>query len=166
MTTLKMNNTKIRNEIKRMVDKKEPRQNIKIVAQNLVKNNAYIQKYSRLDAQLADVEFKIQSIATTDAMVNVLKGMTNILKLNEKNMNIKDIQKSMAEFMKQQEKQELMNEQINDIMADDDVDVDNDTEVDKIIDEIASGDKQKTANVGVNQDNDLDEMEKQLGQMK
>jgi len=59
-------------------------------------------------------------------------------------MNIKDIQKTMAEFMKQQEKQELMNEQINDIMADDDMDVSDDTEVDKIIDEIASGDKQKT----------------------
>lgn len=73
-------------------------------------------------------------------------------------MNIKDIQKTMQEFMKQQEKQELMNgrplirfniitvvlEQISDIMADDDdVSIANEAEVDKIIDEVVKGNKQE-----------------------
>ena len=71
---LEMNNKKIQNEITRMVQKKEPRVKIlnlkkkkkkiaiksamRIVAQNILKNNNYLQKYHRLDAQLSDMIFQ------------------------------------------------------------------------------------------------------------
>jgi hypothetical protein len=41
-----------------MVRNKENKANIRIIANNLVKNNRMIQKYNRLDAQLSDMTFK------------------------------------------------------------------------------------------------------------
>ena len=42
-------------------------------------------------------------------MVNVMKEMTKILKINEGNLDMKNIQKTMGEFMMQMEKQEIIN---------------------------------------------------------
>ena len=54
-------------------------------------------------------EDRLQNMATTDTMVNVMKEMTKVLKLNEANLDMKNIQKTMGEFMMQMEKQEIMN---------------------------------------------------------
>ena len=51
---------------------------------------------------------RLQNIATTDTMVNVMKEMTKILKINEGNLDMKNIQKTMGEFMMQMEKQEII----------------------------------------------------------
>ena len=51
---------------------------------------------------------RLQNIATTDTMVNVMKEMTKILKINESNLDMKNIQKTMGEFMMQMEKQEII----------------------------------------------------------
>jgi len=47
-------------------------------------------------------------MATTDTMVNVMKEMTKVLKMNEKNVDMKNIQKTMGEFMMAMEKQEII----------------------------------------------------------
>lgn len=92
----------------------------------------------------------MQNIATTDTMINVMKDMTKILKLNEKNFDMKNINKTMGEFMMQMEKQEMMSgiktnlfccvnfsiEQINDIMDEDAAEIESDEETDKIINEL------------------------------
>mmetsp|Transcript_49504 Transcript_49504/g.68758 ORF Transcript_49504/g.68758 Transcript_49504/m.68758 type:complete len:120 (-) Transcript_49504:21-380(-) len=119
-----------------MLEKNEPRTNIRIIAKGLTRNNNHLTKYTRLDAQLADVQFQLNNIATTDTMMNVMKDVTKILKLNEKNMDAKDVQKTMANFMMQMEKQEMMQEQISDIMEDGDEDVDSDEATDRVINEI------------------------------
>jgi hypothetical protein len=41
-------------------------------------------------------------------MVGVMKEMTKILKMNETNLDMKNVQKTMQQFMIQMEKQELM----------------------------------------------------------
>jgi hypothetical protein len=46
-------------------------------------------------------------------MVNVMKDMTKILKLNEKNFNMQDLTKTMQQFMMQMEKQEIMSGKIS-----------------------------------------------------
>lgn len=40
--------------------------------------------------------------------MNVMKDVTKILKLNEANMDPRDVQKTMASFMMQMEKQEML----------------------------------------------------------
>jgi len=164
---LKMNNTKIQNEIKRMLQRNEPRANIRIVAKGLARNTAHIGKYQKLDAQLADVQFQLQNIATTDTMVNVMKEMTKILKINEGNLDMKNIQKTMGEFMMQMEKQEIISEQIQDVMDEDGIDVESDEETDKIINEIEAqtrgGGGQKEMK---KEENNLSEFEAQLQGLK
>jgi len=168
MNQLKMNNTKITNEIKKMLAKNEPRANIRIVAAGLARNNSHLAKYQRLDAQLADVAFQLNNIATTDTMVNVMKEMTKILKVNEGNLDMKNMQKTMGEFMMAMERQEVISEQIQDVMDEDGVDVESDEETDKIINEIESqangggGGGQKE----VKKDEGLNEFEAQLNGLK
>jgi len=41
-------------------------------------------------------------------MVNVMKEMTKILKVNEGNLDMKNMQKTMGEFMMAMEKQEII----------------------------------------------------------
>lgn len=43
-------NKKIHKDIKKMLDKGEPRTNIRMVAQGLIKNQNFIKRYERLDA--------------------------------------------------------------------------------------------------------------------
>jgi len=80
-------------------------------------------------------------------MINVMKEMTKILKLNETNLDTKNISKTMQEFMMQMEKQEMMSgkraysgldivEQIQEIMDDDDMDTDSDEATERIINEM------------------------------
>jgi len=168
MNQLKMNNTKITNEIKKMLAKNEPRANIRIVAAGLARNNSHLSKYQRLDAQLADVAFQLNNIATTDTMVNVMKEMTKILKVNEGNLDMKNMQKTMGEFMMAMERQEVISEQIQDVMDEDGVDVESDEETDKIINQIEAqangggGGGQKE----VKKDEGLNEFEAQLNGLK
>jgi hypothetical protein len=170
MNQLKMNNTKITNEIKKMLAKNEPRANIRIVASGLARNNSHLAKYQRLDAQLADVAFQLNNIATTDTMVNVMKEMTKILKVNEGNLDMKNMQKTMGEFMMAMEKQEIISEQVQDIMDEDGVDVESDEETDKIINEIEAQ-RVGGGNGGgglkeVKKDEGLNEFEAQLNNLK
>lgn len=98
---------------------------------------------------------RLQNIATTDTMVNVMKEMTKILKINEGALDMKTIQKTMGEFMMQMEKQEIMNgkkvcgdlylifliEQMEDIMNEDGEEVESDEATDKIINELEAQQK-------------------------
>ena len=80
-----------------------------------------------------------------------MKEMTKILKDNEGNLDMKNMQKTMGEFMMAMEKQEIISgmkyflfwnfislfkEQIQDVMDEDGVDVESDEETDKIINQI------------------------------
>lgn len=85
-------NNKIRADIRKMLEKGESKvmvwfikNNIKLVAGNVRKNENFIKKYQRLNAQLNDVLYqfllillRIQASATTETMVGVMKGMRDV----------------------------------------------------------------------------------------
>eukprot|EP01015_Nassula_variabilis_P035463 TRINITY_DN8916_c0_g1_i1.p2 TRINITY_DN8916_c0_g1~~TRINITY_DN8916_c0_g1_i1.p2 ORF type:complete len:102 (-),score=36.12 TRINITY_DN8916_c0_g1_i1:5-310(-) len=73
-----MGNNKIRFDIKKMVEKKEPRSTVRIVAQQILKNNQLVKKYQRLDAQLSGALYQLNSAATTDALVGIMKDVSQI----------------------------------------------------------------------------------------
>jgi len=51
-------NKKVEREVKKMLDRGESRANIRLVAQNLVKNRNMMKRYDRLDAQLENAMFQ------------------------------------------------------------------------------------------------------------
>jgi len=57
-----------------------------------------------LDARLGDVLFTLQSCATTETLVGVMKGMGDIMKNAHEKMDMKDIQKSIEVFNMETEK--------------------------------------------------------------
>ena len=77
-----------------MLKNGEPRTNIRIVAAGMIKNQNFIKRYDRLDAQLANATFQLQSAATTETLVNVMKSMNEIFNMNQNNLDMKDIQKT------------------------------------------------------------------------
>lgn len=45
-------------DLERMVKKNEPMGSKRIIAQNILRNQRFIQRYQKLDVQLQDVEFQ------------------------------------------------------------------------------------------------------------
>lgn len=89
---------KLRKDMEKMIQKKEPKQHIAMIAKQLIKCQNYTQKYNRLDAQLNDVLFQLNSCATTDTLVNVMNGMVNVMKTNNEQLDVNNIQRVMEEF--------------------------------------------------------------------
>jgi hypothetical protein len=118
-----------------MCKKGEPRANIRIIASGIAKNNNFIKRYSRLDAQLDNCMFQLNQAATTQTLVGVMTNLNKIFKVNEGNIDAKEIQKTVMQFQMQLEKQDLMAEQLNEVMEVDDED-EEDEVVDRIIDDI------------------------------
>ena len=77
-----------------MLEKGEPRTNIRIVAQGLVKNQNFIKRYERLDAKLGNCIFMLQQVSSTETLTNVMKEMGKIFKTSE-NFNPKEVQKTV-----------------------------------------------------------------------
>jgi hypothetical protein len=55
---LEANDRKMKADLERMVKKKEPMASKRIIAQNILRNQRFIQRYQKLDVQLQDVEFQ------------------------------------------------------------------------------------------------------------
>lgn len=63
-----------------MAKKKESKSAMRILAVNIPRNNNYITRYSRLDAQMNDIMFQMNSASSTEVMVGVMKEMNTIMK--------------------------------------------------------------------------------------
>ncbi len=137
---LEMNNKKIMSDLDRMAKKKESKSAMRILAVNIPRNNNYITRYSRLDAQMNDIMFQMNSASSTEVMVGVMKEMNSIMKTSNQSLDVKNVMQVMEQFNMQMEKQGMMQgtslifllEQMQDVMAQDDEDV-MDEDVDKII---------------------------------
>eukprot|EP01015_Nassula_variabilis_P017354 TRINITY_DN2722_c0_g1_i1.p1 TRINITY_DN2722_c0_g1~~TRINITY_DN2722_c0_g1_i1.p1 ORF type:complete len:231 (+),score=74.26 TRINITY_DN2722_c0_g1_i1:78-770(+) len=163
MNKVEMNNNKIRFDIKKMVDRKEPRSSIRIVAQQILKNNQIVKKYQRLDAQLSNALYQLNSAATTDALVNIMKDVSKIFKMSSDKFDVKNMQVALQQFNSETEKLDMMNDQINDMMEDDEDEV-TDEEADKLINAIEFGGGEGGQKIAAPQknENDLNEIENRL----
>lgn len=96
-----MNNNKIKTDIQNMIKKKEPKNNIKIIASAMLRNNTFIQRYQRLDVQLNQMIFTLQTTSTTTVLVDVMKDMNKILGKINNSVDTQNIQQVIEEFSTQ-----------------------------------------------------------------
>ncbi|EGR30948.1 snf7 family protein, putative [Ichthyophthirius multifiliis] len=165
---LEFNQKKITNDIKAMIKKKEPRSTIRIIVQQQIKNNAMINKYKRLDAQLSDVLFQLNSAATSETLCTIMKGMGDIMKAGNSAIDIKNIQMAIETFAVESEKQNVLQEQMSDIMNQDEEEM-GDEQCDKLIDEMekqVGGGGQGGNNQIIGQANEEEDFEKRLEALK
>eukprot|EP01137_Pigoraptor_chileana_P019656 Opistho-2@80960 len=112
----------------------------KIMAKDLVRTRRYVKKFIMMKAQIQAVSLKIQTLRSTQAMAEAMKGVTKAMKSMNARMNLPEIQKIMMEFEKESEimdmKEEMMNDTIDDVMGDAEDDEESDLIVNKVLDEI------------------------------
>ncbi|KAM3141776.1 hypothetical protein pb186bvf_006098 [Paramecium bursaria] len=132
---MEMQSKKIKGDLEKSLKNKEPRANQRMLAANLLRNQQYIQKYTRLDAQLSDVQFQLNQAATTETLVQVMTGMSKMMKQANNAIDVKNVQQCIEIFSIESEKQNFLQEQIGEIMNEDQ-DEYNDENADKLINEM------------------------------
>ena len=104
----------------------------KNVAQNILKNQRFIQRYKALDNQLQNTMFQLQQMGTMEAMQNVMNGLANIMGNAKNQVKVQQFQQSMKTYMTEKERMEAVNEMIQDTMEMDEDEID-DTDVNNLI---------------------------------
>ncbi|TPX39335.1 hypothetical protein SeLEV6574_g07294 [Synchytrium endobioticum] len=112
----------------------------KVMAKDLVRTRRYIQKFYTMKTQLQAVGLRMQTLQSTQAMSDAMKGATKAMRAMNKQVNLQAITKIMMEFEKESEmmdmKEELMSDAIDDVMDDENDEVETDEIVNQVLDEI------------------------------
>eukprot|EP01098_Paradermamoeba_levis_P015215 TRINITY_DN7599_c0_g1_i1.p1 TRINITY_DN7599_c0_g1~~TRINITY_DN7599_c0_g1_i1.p1 ORF type:complete len:256 (-),score=101.66 TRINITY_DN7599_c0_g1_i1:197-907(-) len=112
----------------------------KIMARDLVRTRNYVKKFTRMKTQLTAVSMKMQTLQSTQAMANAMKGATRAMVMMNKQLNMPQIQKIVMEFEKQSEmmdmKEEMMSDTIDDVMEGEGDEEETDAIVSQVLDEI------------------------------
>ena len=117
---LKSESNKIQRELEKMVKNNEPKASQRIIAQNLLRNRQFMTKYEMMEAKMKGVKIQLAQVATTEAMVGIMKGMGDLLGKATAQVNMGNIQNVIQDFQYKMEQQEGMNEMLEDAFDDDD----------------------------------------------
>lgn len=113
---------------------------VKVMAKSLVRNRHAVTKLYGLKSQLQAVSLRIQTLKSTQAMADAMKGATKAMGLMNKRMNLPAIQAVMREFEKQNERMEMtsevMGDAIDDAMGGEDEEEETDELIGQVLDEI------------------------------
>ena len=153
---------KIKKDLEKMVKNKEPRSSQKIMAQNYLKKQNMIKKYKGLEAKMEGVKIQLANVATTQTLVDTMKGVAGILSKTSQGVDMNNIQHVIHDFNMQMDKQQAMGEMMEDAMdmGEDEID---DADADKLIDDIESaggGGKKQTEEVIDDFSKDLEALKK------
>lgn len=113
---------------------------VKIMAKDLVRTRRYVKKFILMRANIQAVSLKVQTLRSQNAMAMAMKGVTRALQSMNKQMNLPQIQRIMADFERQSEimdmKEEMMNDAIDDVIGDDEDEEESDAVVTQVLDEL------------------------------
>lgn len=136
---LQMQEKKLIADMKRLA-KQNQIDAVKIMAKDLVRTRKYVAKFYKMKAQLQAVSLQLQTVSSTQAMVEAMKGTTKAMMVMNRQMNLPAMQGIMQEFMKQNEimemKEEVMNDTIDQVMEDDTDANEENALVSQVLDEI------------------------------
>lgn len=111
---------------------------VKIMARDLVRTRKYVAKFFKMKAQLQAVSLQLQTVSSTQAMTEAMRGTAKAMMTMNRQINLPAMQGIMQEFMKQSEimemKEEFVNDAIDQVMEDDAVE--EDALVSQVLDEI------------------------------
>ncbi|CAI0387439.1 unnamed protein product [Linum tenue] len=123
---------------------------VKIMAKDLIRTRHQIEKFYKLKSQLQGVSLRIQTLKSTQAMGEAMKGVTKAMGQMNKQMNLPALQKIMMEFEKQNERMEMVSEVMGDAMddalGDDDEEEETEELVSQVLDEIGINVNQELVN--------------------
>ncbi|KAF7813586.1 vacuolar protein sorting-associated protein 2-like protein 1 [Senna tora] len=123
---------------------------VRVMAKDLVRTRHQIEKFYKLKSQLQGVSLRIQTLKSTHAMGEAMKGVTKAMGQMNRQMNLPSLQKIMQEFERQNEKMELVSEvmedAIDDAMEGDEEEEETEELVNQVLDEIGVGINQELLN--------------------
>lgn len=113
---------------------------VKVMAKSLVRNRHAVTKLYGLKSQLQAVSLRVQTLKSTQAMADAMRGATRAMRVMNKRMNLPSIQNIMREFEKQNERMEMtsevMGDAIDDAMEGEDEAEETDDLIGQVLDEI------------------------------
>jgi charged multivesicular body protein 2A len=113
---------------------------VKIMARDLVRQRNYIKKFILMKANIQAVSLKIQTLRSTNAMAQAMKGVTRTMQRMNRAMNLPQLQKIMMEFEKEsavmEMKEEMMTDTIDDALGEEGDEEESDQLVTKVLDEL------------------------------
>ncbi|KAL0346736.1 UNVERIFIED_CONTAM: Vacuolar protein sorting-associated protein 21 [Sesamum calycinum] len=113
---------------------------VKVMAKDLIRTRHQIEKFYKLKSQLQGVSLRIQTLKSTQAMGEAMKGVTKAMGQMNRQMNLPSLQRIMQEFERQNEKMELTSEvmadAIDDALEGDEEEEETEELVSQVLDEI------------------------------
>nr|DAD44316.1 TPA_asm: hypothetical protein HUJ06_002546 [Nelumbo nucifera] len=113
---------------------------VRIMAKDLIRTRHQIEKFYKLKSQLQGVALRIQTLKSTQAMGEAMKGVTKAMGQMNRQMNLPSLQKIMQEFERQNEKMEMvtevMGDAIDDALEGDEEEEETEELVNQVLDEI------------------------------
>ncbi|WOL16574.1 vacuolar protein-sorting-associated protein [Canna indica] len=91
---------------------------VKVMAKDLIRTRHQITKFYALKSQLQGVSLRIQTLKSTQAMGEAMKGVTKAMGQMNRQMNLPALQKIMQEFERQNERMEMVSEVMGDAIDD------------------------------------------------
>lgn len=145
-----------KNEKKLIIDirnsaKKNQMKTVEIQAKDLVRLRNNSSKFTNLIAQLRAISLQITTMQSTHTMTQSMKNITSSMNKLNKTMNLPELNKIMAEFMKQNEMMNMKSDMISDTIDDtfDSVEDENETKniVSQVLDELGIQMNENLSNV-------------------
>ncbi|KAL6059988.1 ESCRT-III subunit protein did4 [Balamuthia mandrillaris] len=138
-TNLERQQQKLTIDIKKMA-KEGQMGAAKIMAKDLVRTRQHITKFYKLRSHLQAVSLRIQTLQSTQAMSDAMKGASQAMTMMNRRMNIPAMQRVLQNFEMQSEqmdmKQEMMGDAMDDLFEEDDEEEQMDDIINQVLDEI------------------------------
>ncbi|CAK9024489.1 Charged multivesicular body protein 2a (Chromatin-modifying protein 2a) (CHMP2a) [Durusdinium trenchii] len=115
--TLEREQKKLEADIKKMAAKNQM-DAVRVMAKDLVRTKAAIQKFYTMRSNLQGLSIKMQTMKTSHEMGLAMGKMTKAMKRMNKKMKISSLQKLSLEFQMASEKSNVTEEMMNDILDD------------------------------------------------
>ncbi|KAI8873056.1 Snf7-domain-containing protein [Ramicandelaber brevisporus] len=121
-TKLEQQEKKLISDIKRTA-KSGNRSACVVMAKDLVRTRAHVQKFYNMRTQLQAVSLRIQTLRSNQQMAEAMRGATRAMKAMNRGINLPQLQKILVDFEKESEmmdmREEVMGDAIDDAMEGD-----------------------------------------------
>ncbi|KAL3148742.1 hypothetical protein ABBQ38_014153 [Trebouxia sp. C0009 RCD-2024] len=121
---------------------------VKVMAKSLVRNRHAVTKMYALKSQLQAVSLRIQTLKSTQAMADAMRGATKAMGAMNKQMNLPALSNIMREFDRQNERMEMTSEMMGDAVDDAFEGEDEEDESNELVSQVLD-------EIGVNLDSEL-----------
>lgn len=91
---------------------------MKVMAKDLIRTRHSVTKFYGLKSQLQGVSLRMQTLKSTQAMADAMKGVTKAMGTMNRQMNLPALQNIMREFEKQNERMEITADTMGDAVDD------------------------------------------------